>query len=848
MLVLSGLAASSLAADASILETLPLTTDAPGTSAVSVVVSPNGDDIYVPNDTYRWNAVTRQLDFVGHGGWGGNEMLLSQDGRDLYGYSSGGSSVFRSSRDPITGLLTRREFTETGDQVQGFAFSINDEQLLVGTISSLLVFNRDAATGLLSLTQRFDDGVDGVTGLYIARTILNTNDGVHVYVWTTEARLLTFTRDPSTGSLTYESTTVGPAASVSDAVSTQAGDLVYVATPLLDGRSVQILSRTPSTGALTLLHTEPLDQPWQVLLSPSEDFLYVGDIETDDIIVYERDSATGLLSLVDRSPVGRFVDMAMSASGSELYSASSSVISFTRDSVTGELSLADVDAGSRELWHGLLSDDGRFFYAGDYKVITVFERDAITDELVYASGVRDEVLDSITGMTTTSDGNFLLVSGSRNVNVYARDALSGEIEFLETHTYPAPPGLLGARSPAMSPDETHLYVVGSSDDSVVTFGRDAATGRLTHEETVFDQTDANGMGVPLAVEVSPDGKHVYVAAQADDAIVLFDRDAVSGRVSFRRTYYNGADGIEFLTDPNLLHFTADGSRLYVVSSRDQAVSLFHRDPATGELTFVESQTSGHDGVPVAALNGAQDLGFSPDGDIAYVSGRSLSAFRVQADGRMTWIDSLRTEGVRLQVLPNGRVYTFLRDLPELHQLAFGCTAQPVSSCRQAQKSKLLIRDRSPNKKDALRWTWTKGEPVPLADFDPDPNNHFALCFYEEEGAVPELVHEALAPSGGQECTTAGQSTPKPCWATASQVKYSDPFSSPDGLRSIKLRPSVLPRSQIKVKGNGPSLGLPQLPLRTPLRVQLQTHAGNCWESLFDDPQKNESGLFKASAQ
>jgi 6-phosphogluconolactonase (cycloisomerase 2 family) len=86
-------------------------------------------------------------------------------------------------------------------------------------------------------------------------------------------------------------------------------------------------------------------------------------------------------------------------------------------------------------------------------------------------------------------------------------------------------GLDGARGVAVSPDGAHVYVTGRIDDAVATFARDPATGALS-----FVELDKDGMGgvdglddASLAA-ASPDGAHLYVAGQLDDAVATFARE------------------------------------------------------------------------------------------------------------------------------------------------------------------------------------------------------------------------------------------------------------------------------------------------------------------------------------
>jgi DNA-binding beta-propeller fold protein YncE len=121
----------------------------------------------------------------------------------------------------------------------------------------------------------------------------------------------------------------------------------------------------------------------------------------------------------------------------------------------------------------------------------------------------------------------------------------------------------------VSPDGLHVYVTSGEgfDSAVVAFTRDAGSGALTFVEAVFDGDGGvggvDGLNGARSVAVSPDGLHVYVASEFDDAVAAFTRDAVSGALSFVEEKRNGGVGVGQLNGAHTAAVSPDGAHVYV---------------------------------------------------------------------------------------------------------------------------------------------------------------------------------------------------------------------------------------------------------------------------------------------
>jgi hypothetical protein len=155
----------------------------------------------------------------------------------------------------------------------------------------------------------------------------------------------------------------------------------------------------------------------------------------------------------------------------------------------------------------------------------------------------------------------------------------------------------------------------------------------------------DGLGGVRAVVVSADGNHLYAAGRSDSAVAVFSRNTDTGQLTFVEIQKDGVNGVDGLHGANSVALSADGSTLYASGRYDDAVAVFSRDTDTGRLTFLEIQADGINGVD--GINGAYGLAVAPLGDHLYAAGffdSALAAFgRDTATGRLTF-DQMHEDG------------------------------------------------------------------------------------------------------------------------------------------------------------------------------------------------------------
>jgi DNA-binding beta-propeller fold protein YncE len=206
-------------------------------------------------------------------------------------------------------------------------------------------------------------------------------------------------------------------------------------------------------------------------------------------------------------------------------------------------------------------------------------------------------------------------------------------------------GLRGASSVAASPDGRNLYVAANNSGAVVTFRRNPRSGVIVRRGCLSVHrsegcTLARAISGAFSVAVSPDGRHVYVAAFR--AVAMFERDTRTGALrqpigADTCTSQDGADGCSQgrgLTSAASVTVSPDGRNVYVASSGSSAVATFSRDLDTGEIRQLPGpegciSQGGSEGCTTGrALGGAFSIRMSPNGEQAYVAALNSNAVAV----------------------------------------------------------------------------------------------------------------------------------------------------------------------------------------------------------------------------
>jgi 6-phosphogluconolactonase (cycloisomerase 2 family) len=248
-------------------------------------------------------------------------------------------------------------------------------------------------------------------------------------------------------------------------------------------------------------------------------------------------------------------------------------------------------------------------------------RRAVGSLVALAVVAASPVVASAQDMEVASDGRHLYVGGLGH-RVFAVDPVSGELTTVRESQLDYIRSLGGAM--AVAPDGRFLYfgetfvraggILNSSYGSVHAMARDAATGLLTHEGSVFGgpYPGSSNVGRVGDLILSPDSRHVYVYEWSPQAVRVFERSPTDGTLSEVQVIYP-EDGLP-TSDLRAIALTPDGRDLLLAGNK---ISVMRRDAASGRLS---------DARIVDPYGYFHDLTVSPDGARVYARGAQYVAF------------------------------------------------------------------------------------------------------------------------------------------------------------------------------------------------------------------------------
>lgn len=321
---------------------------------------------------------------------------------------------------------------------------------------------------------------------------------------------------------------------------------------------------------------------------------------------------------------------------------------------TGRLRLIQVLEDGKDGVEGLygpalseVSPDGANVYVAGFlgDSVAVFARDAQSGRLTFLEAHRNGVngvdgLGNAIALAMSPDGAHVYVASQFGsaVAVFARNP-SGRLTFVQAQRDGLPGPDPHLRGLAISPDGAHVYACGFGENNdVAVFARDASSGRLRPVEVV-----STGLPPTYALAVSPDGAQVYAAGPTASVLTAFQRNRTTGQLTRLASWRDGVDGVHGLDGALSVALSADGASVYVAGFYGYAVAVFARDAATGLLSFVQAMQSGVEGV--RGLKGVSGTVVGPGGAHLWAAGWADKAIvlftRDTTTGRLGFVEARR---------------------------------------------------------------------------------------------------------------------------------------------------------------------------------------------------------------
>lgn len=303
------------------------------------------------------------------------------------------------------------------------------------------------------------------------------------------------------------------------------------------------------------------------------------DVTADQLVFLEalKDEENGVFGLEGASGV------AVSPDGETVYVTAAiddTLVSFARDADAQTLEQRTVvmdDVGGVFGLDGAaglaVSPDGRhvFVVSAIDDALSVFRRDATTDALTFVDiETADDIIDGPRSVTVRPDGRKVFIASRDTgwISIFDRDPTVDDIAYdVSIRT----PSTMGASSLALAPDGETLYVTSSDVDALSVFRAAPGFPGWSLDEIFLDGEDGvDGLAGASAVALSPDGNLVFVAGAIDDGVAVFR--VLPDRIEYVQTVADGVDGVDGLDGALALAVSPDALHVYVAGSEDDAVA------------------------------------------------------------------------------------------------------------------------------------------------------------------------------------------------------------------------------------------------------------------------------------
>jgi 6-phosphogluconolactonase len=276
---------------------------------------------------------------------------------------------------------------------------------------------------------------------------------------------------------------------------------------------------------------------------------------------------------------------------------SKGIYAWSFDSKDGKLEPLGLMAETPQPAHVWIAPNGKTLYTVNWETqggVSAYHIDAHTGALTFLNKTSSHgaqpnqvVVDPSGKVAVTVN----YTNGSLAAYGLEPDGKLGEAFYVDQHTgKPLSPKQPGPKQHGIqfSKDNRFMYIADLGLDRVYSYHFDAAAPSLTPCETPYVETHA-GAG-PRRIQMSPDGKFLYVDHETDLEVSVFVIDGCSlKQIQVISTVPDGAKAGNSTAE---LVISADGRFLYVGNRGHDTISVFAIDRKTGMLSLKENVPSG----------------------------------------------------------------------------------------------------------------------------------------------------------------------------------------------------------------------------------------------------------------
>lgn len=194
---------------------------------------------------------------------------------------------------------------------------------------------------------------------------------------------------------------------------------------------------------------------------------------------------------------------------------------------------------------------------------------------------------------------------------------------------------------AISPNDDFLFLANYSGGSVAVVRLDEKGIPVSVTDTVIYKAPKGKVSHAHMVSFDPSGKRIYVTDLGLDRIVIYDFDAVSGKL---KQIPNGIATLQEGAGPRHFVFTTDGTKLYVINELNSTITFFSVNKS-GELQQVQSLSTLREGFKGESY--CADIHLGKNENYLYGSNRgenTIVTYKILDDGTLNLVGHVTCGG------------------------------------------------------------------------------------------------------------------------------------------------------------------------------------------------------------